>query len=295
MYKKYTSPLVSCIECRQEKSAKGIFSHYLISHTSDGHEKWIDKSIKGGNTVKNKYKFPTPSELNYINSPNKCVNCDTNITFDKRHNKFCSSSCSATFNNKNRDKDIYIKQKETLKITLDNKPKLIKPKVTKIAKVKKVEYCKFSYCVICCSTIKNKIVKTCSEKCYKTNLSIQAQNRQTHPQNGKTIIYNGIKLGSSYEYKVALSLDENYIKWIKPKPLKYVDIKGKIRNYFPDFFLPEYNVFLDPKNDFLIKHVNPETGFRDSDKIKWASEFNKVKIIILDKNQLTWKCIKDLL
>lgn len=38
----------------------------------------------------------------YNLQPNKCVHCNTVIDYAVRHNKFCNSSCSATFNNLNR-------------------------------------------------------------------------------------------------------------------------------------------------------------------------------------------------
>lgn len=33
---KYLSPLVSCLTCREVKSAKGIFSHIIAAHTQEG-------------------------------------------------------------------------------------------------------------------------------------------------------------------------------------------------------------------------------------------------------------------
>jgi hypothetical protein len=39
---------------------------------------------------------------NYEENPSTCTSCGDAITYKKRSNKFCSSSCSATFNNKIR-------------------------------------------------------------------------------------------------------------------------------------------------------------------------------------------------
>ena len=109
----------------------------------------------------------------------------------------------------------------------------------------------------------------------------------------KKILYNGIKLGSSYEVKLAKDLDANNIKWSVPKRVKYIDSNNKVHYYTPDLYLPEYDVYLDPKNDFLINNVNPRLGFSDSDKIKWVCEQNNIRVFILNKNQLTWKYIKE--
>jgi hypothetical protein len=54
----------------------------------------------------------------YNKNPIKCKICDNVIPYDKKHtNKFCSSSCAAKFNNKNRNKSQY-----TLKSGRKEKP-----------------------------------------------------------------------------------------------------------------------------------------------------------------------------
>ena len=106
------------------------------------------------------------------------------------------------------------------------------------------------------------------------------------------IDYKGKKLGSSYELTVAKSLDENNIKWDTCKRFNYIDPNGKARTYTPDFYLPEYNVYLDPKNDFLINKINPALGFNDCEKIRRVEEQNNIKVIVLNKNQLQWNNIK---
>ena len=63
-----------------------------------------------------------------------------------------------------------------------------------------------------------------------------------------TIIYKGVMLDSTWELELAKSLDENNIKWIRPKPIQWEDSKNVKHNYFPDFYLSEYDIFVDPKN-----------------------------------------------
>ena len=100
----------------------------------------------------------------------------------------------------------------------------------------------------------------------------------------KPEIYNGVHLDSSYESAVARSLDENKIRWIRPKSLRYYD-GIQFRRYVPDFYLIDYDVYLDPKNDWLIK--------KDKQKISLASEQNNVTVLILSKDQLTWHKISE--
>ena len=55
--------------------------------------------------------------------------------------------------------------------------------------------------------------------------------------------------------------------------------------YYPDFYLPDYNVYLDPKNSFLIK--------KDKEKINRTATQNKINIIVLTVDQLDWSTIKN--
>lgn len=105
------------------------------------------------------------------------------------------------------------------------------------------------------------------------------------------IEYNGIKWDSSYEVSVAKNLDENNIPYERPGRFKYVTPDGKEHTYTPDIYLPTFDVYLDPKSDFLIENVNPTTGYKDTYKIQLASEQNGIRIIVLDKNHLYWNAI----
>lgn len=71
-----------------------------------------------------------------------------------------------------------------------------------------------------------------------------------------TIQYKEIKLDSTWELILAKSLDDNNIKWIRPDPIKWKDEENKEHHYFPDFFLPEYNLYVDPKNPHAYRVQN---------------------------------------
>lgn len=62
------------------------------------------------------------------------------------------------------------------------------------------------------------------------------------------ITYNGVLLDSTWEVELAIRLDFLNIYWIRPDPIKWKDDFGKIHNYFPDFYLPDLDLYLDPKN-----------------------------------------------
>lgn len=118
---------------------------------------------------------------------------------------------------------------------------------------------------------------------------------ERHFGHHKIYSYKDFTFFSSYEFKVAQSLDNNNIRWVQPKRLKYIDNKNKLHYYTADFYLPDYDIYLDPKNDFLINNENPILGYKDIDKIKWVMEQNNVKILVLNKNQLTWNEINKLI
>lgn len=111
----------------------------------------------------------------------------------------------------------------------------------------------------------------------------------------RTFDYKGIKLDSQYELDVAKELDENQIKWERPTYFIWKDENGIEHRYYPDFYLPEYNVYLDPKNDYLINNKSVRFGITDTEKIKLVCEQNEIRIVILDKNNLSWEKIKELI
>jgi hypothetical protein len=69
----------------------------------------------------------------------------------------------------------------------------------------------------------------------------------------KLIEYNGVMLDSTWELALAIRLDSLNINWVRPDPIKWVDGDNKIHNYFPDFYLVDHDIYLDPKNPQAIK------------------------------------------
>lgn len=131
---------------------------------------------------------------------------------------------------------------------------------------------------------------------YRKNASERAKLRNFGgTTQSRYIIYQGKRLGSSYEVEVAKSLDENNVKWDVCTYFRYIDPFGKKRKYTPDIYLIDYDVYLDPKNDFLINYINPHHGFSDVDKIRLVQEQNNIKVIILNKYQLKWEVISRLI
>ena len=85
------------------------------------------------------------------------------------------------------------------------------------------------------------------------------------------IEYNGILLDSSWELALAKRLDFLNIVWERPLPIKWTDEDNIEHNYFPDFYLPEYDIYLDPKNPQAFK-----------------VQRNKIKILDITYNNIKW-------
>lgn len=92
-----------------------------------------------------------------------------------------------------------------------------------------------------------------------------------------------INLQSSYEYRVAEELDKNSINWTRPSYFIWTDAIGTDHRYYPDFYLNDYDIYLDPKNDYLIK--------KDKDKICRVQKQNNITVLILRENELTFEHI----
>lgn len=198
-----------------------------------------------------------------------CPVCN-NLFKIKKHIKqlYCSQRCSAIHSNKLRNKDYYTKLSNTTKIVNCNK---CKEEITvglnasyktmcitcRQENIKQKKHDLF--CVICNETFKgrNKTTKTCSKKC------LTALNKQTSTKNpncggfhsGKVYYYNNVAFDSTWEVEIAKFLDNKNIKWERHKDLRiqYIDKKGINRRYYPDFYLPEYKIYLDPKNPYKLK------------------------------------------
>jgi hypothetical protein len=96
-----------------------------------------------------------------------------------------------------------------------------------------------------CSTADKLPSTTCSWECY---IKIKKRN-----YSGNKHVYNGIELDSKWEVDIAILLDELNIKWTRPEPIEWIDSVNKKRRYFPDFYLLDYDIYLDPKNPILME------------------------------------------
>lgn len=145
-------------------------------------------------------------------------------------------------------------------------------------------------CKICGSATSSKSLfcRRCllNDETYRKKLSEKLRTLPYKRKCKSTVYYNGFRFDSMWEVKTAEILDKNKVKWIQPNPMIWIDKDGKKHNYFADFYLPEYDLFLDPKNDYCIRAQN--------EKLEYIKEYYK-NVVILRKDQINEDFILNLI
>lgn len=272
--------------CRSVEKTKKLKE----SKTKDSVKKWIEKRQE-----KRFWKL--------IQKEKKCKKCWLLRIYNEREKidnekNYCSRACA---NSRNHTEDTKKKTSETLKSkyltgeiiphrlgkgqkhTLDEKRKIWdshKKRYLENPQLREEQSLRMK------EIAKTRIITTEMRKKYSDN----AKKKEFWWHTSKKSIYYphkswiSVYLQSSYEVKVARSLDENNIDWIRPKFLLWKDEKWLEHRYYPDFFLPKYNIYLDPKNDYLIEI--------DKEKIEYVKKQNNVIILILGTKELSWEEIE---
>ena len=221
-----------------------------------------------------------------------CPKCNTEFDNYSKYGlkKFCSRKCANSRGPRTEEFKQLVRKKQTgKKMPIDGVIKAILTKGQILHKHSLVN----TVCIVCNKDTGNKYRKTCSDECYRLNCKLSSQKNpncggQKHTHRSKISNINGdiFVAESSFEVTLAKSLNDNNILWIRPNGVTYIDGKGHSRRYYPDFFLPEFSVYLDPKNDYLIK--------TDIEKILFVANQNHIKIIILGKKYLNYDTFKHL-
>lgn len=189
-----------------------------------------------------------------------CPTCKTSFLLSrgKRKNKFCSNSCSIISSNKSR----VIKETSNIKRrnALKGKPTGRGGNFSLLTSSNNHCKIKFINCCICNNlrcVKSSKSTKTCGKK--ECIVEASLGRRTYHNGSRKNIPYfnknenKQVILNSSWEVKVAKFLDEKNILWIRPRYIKWIDPKSKEHLYYPDFYLPDFDLYLDPKNPYCMK------------------------------------------
>lgn len=210
------------------------------------------------------------SHIKYPKYEKPCSICNKKfITSDaKRSKKFCSNVCANNYSRQYVDKQKISKSVKMAWKRGDFDHLKSKLKINKKYKLN---------CIICNKDFLNRLqkTKTCSKECYLKLLS--AQNRKNPNCGGETnykkFIYNGVHMDSSWEVNLAKFLDLNNVEWKRSKEFVFLwtDKNNNKRRYYPDFYLPAYNLYLDPKNKFLLE--------KDEFKLTQVIKENNINLI----------------
>lgn len=130
-------------------------------------------------------------------------------------------------------------------------------------------------CIICNVDVTRNVWdhrKTCSPACYRKLVS---KNSTRNPKCGgatgfKKFQYKNMWLDSSWEVEMIKWLDSKNIEWFRNRKYMFwwTDNSSKKRRYYPDFYLPKYDVYLDPKNSYKLKlDMVKLTAVQDENKI----------------------------
>ena len=193
----------------------------------------------------------------------KCLWCAKGFqsTTHKRAKKCCTKSCAVRYAQTKVDPITHKKSVQRMKSY---------PRIKEFV------------CVVCGNKFSKKVnngvvvKKTCSEKCYSI---LDSKWTRENPNCGgklgyRRFRYKGFTMDSRWEVDLAKWMDEKKIEWDRSKK-KYMfwwkDENGDERKYFPDFYLPKLNIYLDPKNDFYLQ--------RDLPKLKYVIRAHQINLV----------------
>lgn len=89
--------------------------------------------------------------------------------------------------------------------------------------------------------------------------------------------YNGTLYDSSWEVDFAKRLDSLGISYERPKvPIPYIGVDGLQHNYFPDFWVPEIQRFVEIKNSYLFENDPKVKILRQRDDIIWLTSLQQI-------------------
>lgn len=222
-------------------------------------------SINNANKIAKTYKYscincknvyPTFNFKKHICKP--CPVCNKIIIGQVK--KFCSKSCAAKFNSKKRTVESRIQQTITIKKKFLDNPDL-RDKFKKTPQPPTFCRIAFLHCKLCknifmINSWRKDPPQFCSQDCRTKSRMSKQTNHHGHKKIFKyfNIYLNEIiNLESTWELKMAEFLDDLKIIWIRPQPISWLDTNLKSHLYYADFYLPEYNLYLDPKNPYVMQ------------------------------------------
>jgi len=249
-------PRCSCIVCREEKSSKGIHSHFLSMHTdAETKKRLVGNKDRKQNTTTCKQKA-VDRMAEYNKNPKSCLECNNILPYAIKHQTYCSGKCSSIHTN--AKKDYTTIKTGPPKGTLPSNTFCVLPH-------SRVEFC---ICEICNNTFTRNSVHMGSKRCCTDKVCIKQFNYNVrtgktggyHPNSTRVnrSIYKGSQMDSGAELIFAQLCDFNNIEWIKNKDVffEFNYPTGKMGKYYPDFYLPHIDRWIEIKGRKYVREFD---------------------------------------
>ena len=213
----------------------------------------------------------------YYSEPSFCLCCDKVLSYEKKNNKFCSSSCSASYNNKGRIVSDEQKKKVSLSLSGIKRNEKLSENIKEHKRI--CSYCKKEFivwrlnnntlshskhCSSGCtnSSMKEKVSLIIKEKVKNgTHKGWQSRNIESYPEKFFKIVLenNGIKYKFNKvisKRSLGLDCDANYFLdfYLKDKNID-LEIDGKQHNYEDRIENDELRDFTLIKNGFIVYRI----------------------------------------
>ncbi|MNB84573.1 hypothetical protein D3C81_804320 [compost metagenome] len=176
----------------------------------------------------------------------KCENCGLNHSGDFGSGRFCCLKCARAFSTKNKRSEI--NEKVSVKMT---KNKTLYSKTCIWCKKKfEAPYKSKKCCSIKCANSKNGSVSK------PNNGGLRDGGGKSKQIEYKSSVAGSMKLNND-EIRIAKILDNLNINWERNKTgFPYVDELGNKRKFYPDFYIRDFNFFVEYKGwvDSKMKH-----------------------------------------
>jgi len=232
-----------CGFCQKEFKSGPLLGSHIRTHT----KKLIECDIchkKFGVLRLEKHRISC--EIKELASHKNCEKCGNE--FKSYSSRFCSRSCA---NGHSVSEEQKLKTSNTLSC---QKRKANSYSLNRIDKS-----CK--YCGKLTQSINDKPTKSyCTPKCPESKaatsqkLSIALKGKsggyREKGGRGKGCYYKEVWLDSTWEFALAQKLDELSVQWERDTGkhrFDYIDANGKVRNYYPDFFIPSLDLYIEVK------------------------------------------------
>lgn len=209
-----------------------------------------------------------------------CHNCDQKFLldeyeYDKKKKYFCSKFCAHSYCTKDKREEINKKVSKSL---------LGKKYALRI--IRSCPICKKKFKII-----ESSKVKTCGKrKCVNILIgkNVTGKTGGYRTKSGRSKIHGGyyknIWMDSSWELRLAKLLDKEGIVWERGSKYKfpYKTKTGLDRNYYPDFYLPKEDLFIEIKGYWTteIRHKVDDSLRRNNFKLLILESIDAIDSVV---------------